>query len=125
MPLSTSYDSRRGIPTPSRQHFSEVLTQAAHFRPVVLGGIVVAHFPSQVWSEAGKPVKRLLTLVLMTFTCGLLGAALLSLALVLMTDQEPLDVVLVVLIITGGLVFLGQWLLGFAERLPEIHGKKR
>ena len=69
-------------------------------------------------------MKRLLTLVLMAFTCGLLGAALLSLALVSMTDQEPLDVVLVVLTITGGLVFLGQWLLGFAERLPEIHGKK-
>jgi len=61
-------------------------------------------------------VKQAFLLVVMAFTCGLIGAALLGQALIIMGDEEPLDAVLVVLMLTAGLVFVGQWLVGAAEK---------
>jgi len=66
--------------------------------------------------KQGKPVKYLLALVFIAFTCGLIAAALLGQALIIMGDEEPLGIVLVVLGLAAGLVFVGQWLVGAAEK---------
>jgi len=62
-------------------------------------------------------VKQSLLLVVIAFTCGLIGTALFGQVALIMADEEPTDVVLVLLMLATGLVCLGHWLVDVAEKV--------